>query len=740
MKLDTVKKDVVRSGVVAENTASIEMNAQMFEMLSSRIYTDPILAVVRELSCNAYDSHVDAGRKDVPFEIHLPNKLEPWFSVRDYGVGLTDEDVRNLYMTYGRSTKRNSNDVIGAFGIGSKSPFAYGDSFQAISVHGGQRCHYNVFKNEDNIPAIALMHKEATDEHNGFEVRVTVRDYDFSTFADKVATALRFFETKPKVVGAVGFHFDKTDATLVAEGPNFTVSETSNSWSRGEFVAVQGNVPYIVDIDQVESHLNAGAAYLLRKFNMVGFFKIGDLEVAGNREEVQYNDRTIKNLVDMINEAHTVYLKDVDSELSGITGNDWTVFSTLRTKFASCEALENISAGYKFKSKVANRYISDNGHLTVPRTPLHDVKVATYARGGRAKKTSIIGTDDNGNMLIRPSKYSFVMVADIRQRHAVRLNAWIEDKASELNVSNTTIKVFLLIPEDLKMVNSPAFNKEQDKIIKSMGNPELLVLSEDTDDVVVTRTGTSKGTRSNKMTFKTLIFNPDTRRSTRNIRPTLEEETEPTHDALFMTVDLVSRCPIIDGDVKSWTHHDMEKFIRSMVCTINIANGTSYKTSDVYLLTKKVAKHAATMSNMTNIFDLFKTSLDSIKRFAEVFDRFAATTDVFGLKDELQKKGRELLDNVDPNGHFFSTVDGMVSDFEEYNTHYKRSSSLLTDSILLAKSLGETMFDKQNNTPYFKKRDIARYEMLGLSRYGFDLNDSTIKIIATYIDTVDVAN
>lgn len=85
--------------------------------------------MIRELSCNAKDAHVDAGKGDVPFEIHLPNDLEPWFAVTDFGIGLSHEDVTGLYRTYFDSTKTKSNDVTGQFGIGSKSPFAYVDQF-----------------------------------------------------------------------------------------------------------------------------------------------------------------------------------------------------------------------------------------------------------------------------------------------------------------------------------------------------------------------------------------------------------------------------------------------------------------------------------------------------------------------------------------------------------------------------------------------------------------------------------
>ena len=72
MKLSTSRQDVERSGVSDEKEFQIRTTAQAFDILSSGIYSDPIMAVIRELSCNAYDSHVEAGKADVPFEVHQP--------------------------------------------------------------------------------------------------------------------------------------------------------------------------------------------------------------------------------------------------------------------------------------------------------------------------------------------------------------------------------------------------------------------------------------------------------------------------------------------------------------------------------------------------------------------------------------------------------------------------------------------------------------------------------------------
>ena len=137
MKIHQEQIDIERVGVQTENSFTIKTSAAAFDILSAGLYTDPIAAIIRELSCNAYDSHVAANKVDTPFQIHLPNSLEPFLSIRDFGVGLSDDDVLHLYTTYFESTKTNSNDFIGARGLGSKSPFSYSKSYEVISRFDG---------------------------------------------------------------------------------------------------------------------------------------------------------------------------------------------------------------------------------------------------------------------------------------------------------------------------------------------------------------------------------------------------------------------------------------------------------------------------------------------------------------------------------------------------------------------------------------------------------------------------
>ena len=84
-------------------------------------YSNPALAVIREISANALDANAEA-KSETRIEVKLPSSMSPNFSVRDFGGGLSEEDIFGLYSKYGKSTKRQANNYIGAFGIGKFAP------------------------------------------------------------------------------------------------------------------------------------------------------------------------------------------------------------------------------------------------------------------------------------------------------------------------------------------------------------------------------------------------------------------------------------------------------------------------------------------------------------------------------------------------------------------------------------------------------------------------------------------
>jgi hypothetical protein len=284
----------------------IRNSAKAFSILSSGLYANKIRAVIRELSCNAVDSHSAAGKSDTPFDVHLPNALEPHFSIRDYGTGLSHAQVTNIYTTYFESTKTASNQFIGALGLGSKSPFSYTDNFTVTAVQNGRKGIYTAFINEAGVPSIAQMMEEATDEPAGVEVKFAVNDrYDFDKFAREAVNVYTHFALRPVVTGNSNFRFYNNEY----ESRDIIPGVHSLKGGRGS-VAVMGNIAYPIDIPTADQSIEQDVRALL-SCGLEMHFAIGELDFQASREGLSYIPSTIaaiKAKLEQLNAALTVVI------------------------------------------------------------------------------------------------------------------------------------------------------------------------------------------------------------------------------------------------------------------------------------------------------------------------------------------------------------------------------------------------------------------------------------------------
>lgn len=176
---------------------SIDANASVFQMLTSDVYNDPIKANIREWSTNACDACLEAGVA-VNFDVHLPTLSEPTFFVRDYGTGLSPEDVEGLFSTLGASTKRNSNIFNGTLGIGRMAGLAVADAFTVESYFNGKLYSY-VISMQNGEPVTLPLGEEDTTEPNGLKLSVAVEASDFQTYREKASEVYIYFDHKPNL-------------------------------------------------------------------------------------------------------------------------------------------------------------------------------------------------------------------------------------------------------------------------------------------------------------------------------------------------------------------------------------------------------------------------------------------------------------------------------------------------------------------------------------------------------------
>lgn len=298
MKPEESKKQIViNSQDFESNQFGIDQEDFPFimNMLRNQIYSNKPLAVIREYSTNAVDAHIEAGLLNTPIDIHIPSEISPFFSVRDYGSGLSYDNIKNVYIKYCKSTKRNSNEAIGQLGIGCKSGFAYGDSFTIKSFFNGRLSIYNACVNENSAGEILLMSDIETDEPNGIEIVIPVKDEDIGTFKEECKNLFRHF-TYPLNFTGEKITFD--DNLLVLGSDNFELYENSvKTYGSARMGQIVYNIDYSLMSTYIyQNSLNGLVADMLYCGSFVVNFDIGDLSISPSREALEYTDRTKENI------------------------------------------------------------------------------------------------------------------------------------------------------------------------------------------------------------------------------------------------------------------------------------------------------------------------------------------------------------------------------------------------------------------------------------------------------------
>lgn len=359
MKNIKERGEVLREGLGGESKQfGVKKSSKLFDIISDSLYTRPIEAIIRELSTNAVDAQKRNGNEDKEFEVRLPNKFDNEFYVRDYGPGLSEEDVMNLYTTVFESDKDDTNRETGNFGVGSKSPLSYVDQFSVESYRDGVKHLYTVFRDDEGRPRIKKVGEVNTpNEPNGLCVRFRVPKHkrsdkgetinDWVLFQYYAIRSLRWFDVHPNIEGGlIEIDLDETfevEAGDIEEKGWAIISnhlrnirkyvQQNRDWDDSYYgvdtsskqfyyadnaaeaeevgvVALSGNNAYKIDQTQVNFDLPVD--------NVVLSFGIGEVYPAVSREELQYNQTTeksirekVKQVKDSLREEYVEKIEDI---------------------------------------------------------------------------------------------------------------------------------------------------------------------------------------------------------------------------------------------------------------------------------------------------------------------------------------------------------------------------------------------------------------------------------------------
>lgn len=394
MKLQTSKYKAHGTGMTEVSSFRMDMNGKATRVLSDTLYTDKFGAIVRELSCNAFDAHVEAGKADVPFQITLPDAFNPQLRIRDFGHGISPENIKNVYCVYFGSTKDDSNEGVGAFGLGSKTPFAYTDAFMVTSIYEGVKRIYSVYMTE-GTPIISLCSEDETDEPSGLEVVVTVEREDFSSFRDAVVKQLRFFPIKPEVNADINWPDVKE---MILEVDGFSFFKTDNKLLEGFFIK-QGPVAYPVDFEVLENYyrnkldrkvptlveylstMKRSPHYWRRDYKgAVLDMPIGTVEVVPSREGVSYKNDTLNNIVTALEKVSDNLFKTVEQNFY----NKYKAgYSDFISYFESLDGFMREAADAEYMEKNFSPFtIRKNGDLGIvmPEKFNDGIEITKYVR------------------------------------------------------------------------------------------------------------------------------------------------------------------------------------------------------------------------------------------------------------------------------------------------------------------------------------------------------------------------
>ncbi|NJO64510.1 MAG: hypothetical protein HC836_42120 [Richelia sp. RM2_1_2] len=210
----------------------------------------------------------------------------PTLSFIDVGTGMSPEIIEEVYGIIFESTKRDNNDALGAYGIGSKTPLAYGNgSFFVTTRVNGIEYGYSIYAGQIS-PEIDLMYEKPTTEHNGTEVKVPIIEKDLSMFTQEINRQLYYFDN----IIFEGFHElgfkNINNKYTIYHGKEFIYrTDEGNSLDPNIHICI-GRVAYPIN------YTSLGLSSYGLNIPIAIKANIGDVDVTMNREALEYNEST----------------------------------------------------------------------------------------------------------------------------------------------------------------------------------------------------------------------------------------------------------------------------------------------------------------------------------------------------------------------------------------------------------------------------------------------------------------
>jgi len=371
MKLNETRPYFESSADMEEQFFSIEDTGMIFDILRNKMYSNPILAICREITSNARDAHREVGKPEVPIEIHLPNNLEPDYKIKDFGPGISPDRMLNIFIKYTASTKRNDNVQTGGFGLGAKTPFSYSDSFAITTIHDGIQYSYSCGIDSTKVGKLALLDKRPTDAVNSTEISIPIKPQDFHFFNQWTEQACRHWDVKPIIKGGI---IQWTTFNKILEGTNWAIA-TSNNYERHAKLVID-SIEYPLELDTLRKYADPKLIDSARG-HFIMYFGVGELSLSASRENI-YLDKTTQDKIKQ-------RLDDITKEIRGRVTTKIDAFPNLwaANVYYRKELLGAFSNLEFLKKLTWKGYELHNGYISVKCNAYTFTKGKNYSYTGK---------------------------------------------------------------------------------------------------------------------------------------------------------------------------------------------------------------------------------------------------------------------------------------------------------------------------------------------------------------------
>ena len=302
MKMDTESATIIRSEDFAEINFQIGDPILIMEILRKNMYSNPIKSICQEIMANARDAHVEVGNEEVPIKVTLPTKEEPVWICQDFGPGINPKRMIDVYSRFGCSTKRNTNNQVGGFGLGSKVIFAYTDSCLITTICNIEGHHikfqYTAIIGETKaLKLIQLQEPMGTEEPCGTTISINVARNDVQSFISYTYQVTGYWNVKPTFIHPDEHNKYNKTGLFVYEDGDFRIASRNHPFCDSPVILID-KVPYSIDNNIFRGLLKNEEWIFFFRSPCVLEFGNGELSISSNRETLYFDDKTKASTLD----------------------------------------------------------------------------------------------------------------------------------------------------------------------------------------------------------------------------------------------------------------------------------------------------------------------------------------------------------------------------------------------------------------------------------------------------------